>query len=82
MTRRARRAARAPRLTLFILLASLRLGRSRDVGEATEEGTPSDVADVPDGDFKVVGYLPEYRVGAVDWNATCAGVTHVVFFSV
>lgn len=82
MTRRARRAARAPRLALFILLASLRLGRSRDVGEATEEGTPSDVADVPDGDFKVVGYLPEYRVGAVDWNATCAGVTHVLFFSV
>lgn len=81
MTRRARRAARAPRLALFILLASLRVGRSRDVGEASR-GTPSDVADVPDGDFKVVGYLPEYRVGAVDWNATCAGVTHVLFFSV
>ena len=78
--RRARRAARAPHLALFVLLASLRLGRSRNGGEGTR-GTASDVARVSDGDFKVVGYLPEYRVGAVDWNATCAGVTHVLFFS-
>ena len=78
--RRARRAARAPRLALFILLASLRIGWSRDGGEASR-GTTSDVADVSDGDFKVVGYLPEYRFGVVDWNATCAGVTHVLLFS-
>ena len=78
--RRARRAARAPCLALFILLASLRIGWSRDGAEASR-GTTSDVADVSDGDFKVVGYLPEYRFGAVDWNATCAGVTHVLLFS-
>ena len=67
-------------MALFILLASLRIGWSRDGGEASR-GTTSDVADVSDGDFKVVGYLPEYRFGVVDWNATCAGVTHVLLFS-
>ena len=70
----------ASRLVLIVLLASLRVGQSRDGGDVGR-GTASDVADVSVGDFKVVGYLPEYRVGAVDWNATCAGVTHVLFFS-
>jgi len=58
----------APRRALSLVLVLL--FASLGVGWSTREES-----------FKIVGYLPEYRFGAVDWNGTIAGVSHLVLFS-
>ncbi len=32
--------------------------------------------------FAVVGYLPEWRYGGVDWEAISDHLTHLIFFSI
>ena len=32
--------------------------------------------------FAVVGYVPEYRYGIIDWDAMCKHLTHAIFFSI
>lgn len=32
--------------------------------------------------FAVVGYIPEYRYGIIDWDAMCKHLTHAIFFSI
>tara|TARA_B110000977_G_scaffold185875_1_gene251194 strand:- start:31547 stop:32644 length:1098 start_codon:yes stop_codon:yes gene_type:complete len=75
--RRARRVSCAP-LVLVLLLATTRAGWSEEStgGQIENDASASNL----DG-FKIVGYLPEYRFDGVDWNGTCAGVTHLLLFS-
>ena len=51
----------------------------------------SDTADIMEGQntidsnstkFAVVGYLPEWRYGGVDWEAISDHLTHLIFFSI
>lgn len=35
-----------------------------------------------DKKFAVVGYVPEYRYGIIDWDAMCKHLTHAIFFSI
>ena len=45
------------------------------------EGVPNADAPKADDAFVVVGYLPEWRFGGTDWDATCASLTHLLLFS-
>lgn len=65
---------------LFFLLLGTASALFVPRGVNGEDAPEGDTPRTDDG-FAVVGYLPEWRFGGTDWDATCASLTHLLLFS-
>lgn len=69
-------------MTVTARRTTLLVGAGIAIALATLFGTGACTKADKRRDFAVVGYVPEYRYGGIDWDAMCKHLTHAIFFSI
>lgn len=68
--------------TRLLLCASILLSTLFGTSTCSKAAAAAAASNNGNRQFAVVGYIPEYRYGIIDWDAMCKHLTHAIFFSI